>query len=138
MSNASGEVAARMLPPLTDLNRAFWTGGADGLLLVQRCERCGRWQHPPEAACASCGGSVRAEPVSGAGTVYTFTVNHHPFNPAVPVPYVIAMVVLDEQDDLRLLTNLVDVDPAAVDIGLRVRVAFERHGEHWVPVFMPG
>ena len=40
--------------------------------------------------------------MSGAGTVFTFTVNGHPFNPAVPPPYVIAIVELVEQADLRL------------------------------------
>jgi uncharacterized OB-fold protein len=137
MSNRGADVAPRMLPPLDDTNRAFWTGGADGRLLIQRCERCGRWQHPPSASCADCGGPVTAERVTGDGTVFTFTVNHHPFHPAVPVPYVIAIVELDEQDDLRLLTDLVEVDPAVVSIGMRVHVAFEQHDERWVPVFRP-
>lgn len=124
-----------MLPPLTDANRAFWTGGADGRLHIQRCTSCGRWQHPPADVCEACGGGVEAEPVSGTGTVFTFTVNHQPFNPDVPVPYVIAIVVLDEQDDLRLMTNLVGIEPDDVRVGMPVRVAFEQRDEHWVPVF---
>ena len=42
--------AARMLPPITDENRAFWTGGAKGELLILRCGECGRWVHPPRPA----------------------------------------------------------------------------------------
>ncbi len=34
--------------------------------------------------CPSCGGGLVAEPASGKGTVFTYTVNAHPFNPAVP------------------------------------------------------
>jgi uncharacterized OB-fold protein len=50
---------------------------------------------------------------------------------------VVAIVVLDEQDDLRLPTNIVGVDPDSLECGTRVRVAFERHGEIFVPVFSP-
>jgi uncharacterized OB-fold protein len=76
-------------------------------------------------------------PVSGRGTVFTFTVNHQPFHPDVPPPYAIAIVELVEQADLRLPANLVGCDPETVVIGLPVTVAFEQQGEHWAPVFTP-
>jgi uncharacterized OB-fold protein len=127
----------RILPSLTAANRSFWTGGRDGRLLIERCPACGRWQHPPQGSCGECGGPVVAEPVSGEGTVFTFTVNHQPYHPEVPPPYVIAIVELVEQADLRLPTNLVDCDPDEVAIGQRVAVRFEDHGEVFVPVFAP-
>ncbi|MBX6388891.1 MAG: OB-fold domain-containing protein [Frankia sp.] len=129
--------APRVLPPLDDTNRPFWTGGAAGVLLIGRCADCRRWTHPPIESCPECGGPVAPEPVSGAGTVFTFTVNHHAFHPAVPVPYVIAIVELAEQPDLRLVTNIVDCPPEAVHIGMPVQVAFEPNGEAFVPVFRP-
>ena len=64
--------------------------------------------------------------MSGRGTVFTYTVNHQPFNPAVPVPYVIAIVELEEQAGLRIATNIVDCEPESVCIGLPVEVRFER------------
>ncbi len=124
-----------MLPALDDTNRPFWTGGHDGELLVERCASCDRWQHPPQGRCSSCGGDVRHEPVSGRGTVFTCTVNAHQYHPDVPPPYVIAIVELEEQADLRVVANIVGGGPAAVAIGLPVSVAFEDHGEHAVPVF---
>ncbi len=79
--------------------------------------------------------------MSGNGTVFTYTVNYQPFNPAVPVPYVIAIVELDEQSDLRLATNIVDCEPDSVHIGMPVAARFERQdagGETaYVPVFAP-
>jgi uncharacterized OB-fold protein len=82
-----------------------------------------------------------AQPVSGRGEVFTFTVNMHPFNPMVPPPYVIAIVVLEEQPDLRVVANIVDCEPDSVYIGMPVQVAFERHdlGDEsvFVPVFTP-
>jgi uncharacterized OB-fold protein len=114
--------APRMLPPITDANRAFYTGGADGKLLIQRCGACGRLARQPSEACAECGGALTPEAVSGEGTVFTFTVNAHQFHPDVAPPNVIAIVVLDEQDDVPDPTSIVGVepDPAALSIGMPV------------------
>ena len=74
--------------------------------------------------------------MSGRGTVFTFTINRHAYNPAVPVPYVIAIVELEEQAGLRFITNIVGCDPEAVSIGLPVQVDFEPAGAAaWAPVF---
>jgi uncharacterized OB-fold protein len=130
-----------MLPKLHDHNRAFWTGGADGQLMISWCTQCGLWVSPPAADCPDCEGALVARPVSGRGTVFTYTVNHQPFNTDVPVPYVIAIVQLDEQPDLRIASNVVDCEPDSVHIGLAVEVRFELQdvdGESvFVPVFAP-
>jgi uncharacterized OB-fold protein len=126
-----------MAPHLLDHNRPFWTGGARGELLIQRCPACGKWVHPPTDACPSCGGGLRPEPVTGRGRLFTYTINAHQFHPDVPPPNVIVIVQLDEQDDLRIATNLVGADPAAVHIGLPVRVLFEHQGEVYYPLFEP-
>lgn len=139
----SGETAApgRMTPEITEHNRAFWTGGFDGRLHVPYCESCARWVLPPEADCPHCDAPLGTRAVSGDGTVFTYTVNHHPFNPAVPPPYVIAIIELAEQRDLRLAANVVDCEPDSVAIGMPVSVAFEEQpgadGPVFVPVFAP-
>ena len=134
-------IPARILPKLQEHNRAFWTGGADGQLLIAQCTGCALWVHPPAADCPDCGGALAARPVSGHGTVFTYTVNHQPFNPTVPIPYVIAIVELAEQADLRIATNIVDCEPDSVYVGLPVEVRFERHDVDddsvFVPVFAP-
>jgi hypothetical protein len=130
--------APRMLPPLTSLNRPFWTGGAESELRILRCRACRLWIHPPASPCPGCGAAdPEPEAVSGRGSVFTYTVNWHPFNPAVPVPIVIAIVELPEQDGLRFTTNIVDCAPSVVRIGMPVEVRFEPHGDVWVPVFAP-
>ncbi len=128
---------ARMPPPLDDHNRILWTAGSEGRLVLHRCEACDRWQIPSGPTCASCGGALVEAEASGRGTVFTFTVNTQSWNPEVPTPYVIALVRLDEQDDLLLPTNLVDVAPDAVEIGMAVEVCFEHNGDIWVPLFAP-
>ena len=92
----------------------------------------------PWSPCAGiAGASWSRRPVSGRGTVFTFTVNRHPYNPAVPLPYVIAIVELVEQTGLRFTTDLIDVEVDEVYIGMPVVVTFEQAGEAWVPLFRP-
>lgn len=138
----SGDAATpgRMTPELTEHNRSFWTGGVDGLLHVPYCKPCDRWVLPPEETCPVCESALVPRQVSGEGTVFTYTVNHHAFNPAVPPPYVIAIVELAEQKDLRVAANIVDCGPDSVVIGMNVAVRFERQeaeGAVFVPVFAP-
>jgi uncharacterized OB-fold protein len=134
-------IPGRLLPKLHEHNRAFWTGGADGQLMISWCKQCELWVSPPAGDCPDCGGALVARPVSGRGTVFTYTVNHQPFNPDVPVPYVIAIIQLDEQPDLRIASNIVDCEPDSVHIGLGVEVRFEPQnvdGDRvFVPVFAP-
>ncbi len=134
--SATSIPAPRILPQLDDLNRPFWTGGREGKLMILRDRRTGRWVHPPERQALGAN-HLAAEPVSGKGCVFTFTVNHHRYHPEVPVPYVIALVELDEQPGLRLPANIVGCAVEDVHIGMRVRVDFEDHGEVFVAVFRP-
>jgi uncharacterized protein len=139
--DAAPAIPARIFPELSEHNRMFWTGGADGRLHITRCTRCGLWVSRPTEDCPECGGAVEARPVSGRGTVFTYTVNYQPFNPAVPVPYVIAIVELGDGPGLRIATNIVDCEPDSVHVGLAVEVRFERHntddGVVYAPVFVP-
>ena len=128
----------RLLPKITSENEFFWTAGASGELRFLRCRSCGYYLHPPAPICGRClSRDVSPQTVSGRGTVYSFTINHQRWNPTVPTPYVIGLVQLDEQDDLRLTTNIVNCEPDAVSVGMRVRVTFDHDGDVYLPLFEP-
>ena len=75
--------------------------------------------------------------MTGNATVVGFTVNHQPWLPDMPPPYVIALVAIDEDPLVRLTTLIVDAEPDEVCIGLPVAVRFEQHDDVWLPVFAP-
>ncbi|PAU86113.1 DNA-binding protein [Pseudomonas sp. WN033] len=128
----------RVLPELNDLNRFFWTSGADKTLRILRCADCRHWLHPPGIICPQClSQDLSAEPVSGFGSIEAITVNHQPWSPDQPVPYAIAIVSLDEQPGLQLTTNIVGCEPEAAFIGQRVRVVFEEQEDVFLPLFTP-
>ena len=127
----------RVLPVVDDENRFFWTSGQDGTLRFLRCQQCQHWLHPPGPRCPAClSKDLVPEPVSGRGELFSFTVNHHPWDGGTE-PYVIALVALPEQEGLRLTTNLVDCAIEDVGIGMPVQVAFEQREDIWFPLFAP-
>jgi uncharacterized OB-fold protein len=127
----------RVLPVLDSDNEFFWTSGADGVLRFLACAMCEYLIHPPRPYCPRCGSrDVAPRAVSGRGTVHTFTINHQPWDGTHEL-YVIAIVSIDEQPDVRLTTNIVDCEPDDVAIGMRVEVVFAEHDDVWLPLFRP-
>jgi uncharacterized OB-fold protein len=126
---------SRPAPIRTEDNQFFWDAAAHGQLVAQRCRGCGRLHHPPRPMCPECH-SLDHEIVelSGTGQVYSYAVLHHPRNPKFAYPLVAALVELDE--GIRMVTNLVGIEPADVRIGMPVQVAFEKtEDDRRVPVF---
>jgi len=128
----------RLLPELTPANEWFWTSGADGRLRIQRCRDCATLVHPPVPICPRCRSrSWEPTPVSGRGVVAGYTVNAHPWIPGFDPPYVVAVVALEEDPEVRLTTNVVGCEPGDVHIGHEVAVRFEKHEAVWLPLFEP-
>ena len=76
--------------------------------------------------------------VSGRGEVYTYTVVHRPIAAGQPLPTVIAVIALEGAGGVRMISNLVGVDPTAVRIGLPVELVWEdMSAELAIPRFRP-
>jgi uncharacterized OB-fold protein len=126
------------LPQPDGLNAEFYAHCAQRELRFQRCE-CGAWRHPPRVLCAACG-SERWEwaRASGRGRVFTWTVTHQALHPAYAdeVPY--ALVVVEMEEGVRMVSTLRDLDPSALELDLAVEVAFEpRSDTITLPCFRP-
>ena len=74
--------------------------------------------------------------LAGEGVVYSYAILHHPQNLAFEYPVLAALIDLEE--GIRVLSNLVEVDPSDITIGMPVTVDFRptRH-DGAVPVFKP-
>ena len=128
----------RILPRVTPENEHFWTGGAEAELRFLRCQDCKHFIHPPQPLCPEClGKNLSAEAVSGRARVLSYTINHQPWIPGIPLPYAIAIVELPEQRGLRLMTNIVGCEPEQVRIDMPVRVRFESYDDVRIPLFEP-
>jgi uncharacterized OB-fold protein len=128
----------RHLPALEPGTAFFWKAGAEGRLLISRCGKCRRFQHPPLPLCPHCGGDAPTpSPVSGRGRVASFTINEQRWTADLDVPFVFAAVELEEQAALYVFTNIVGCAVHEVRIGMPVTVHFEQHGEVYLPMFEP-
>ncbi len=128
----------RKLPLVTAETAGFWQGGREGRLLLQHCDACSRWFHPPAPVCPRCNSlEVAPKAVSGLGRVLSCTVNHQAWRPELTEPYAVAIIALDDQPGLQLLSNVVGLPPQEVRSGLAVQVVFEQHEDVWLPLFEP-
>lgn len=128
----------RPLPELTPENTAFWTGGARGELMIAFCQGCAHAIHPPQLVCPKCWSeAIEFQPVPGTGTVYTYTINHQPWTPDMPVPFALAVVDLDDAPGVRVTAQVVGMDPEAVTIGLAMCATFEQVDDIWFPQWEP-
>ncbi len=111
----------------------FWDGCNSGQLLIQRCRSCGRVQFYPRPHCRNCG-ALEPEWIeaTGSGTLHTYSVVHR----GAPgfeqdAPYIAAIVDLDE--GVRMVGNLVEIDPNDVRVGMALRVVFRERSDRFVP-----
>jgi uncharacterized OB-fold protein len=136
--------------PLPDTDwpptREFWAAAARGELAVPRCDACGRYVWYPDGTCRFCGAQTCTwTTVSGRGRLYSWSVVRRAFIPqfAAEVPYVTALVAIDEDPAVRIVTRLVDCDPARLQVNMPVRVVFRPFrfvgvtGEVMAPMFVP-
>ncbi len=137
--NAKSPAAAKAIPVATPTTQTFWDGTRAGELRIQHCAACAHNFLYPRTHCPACG-SAKTEWIktSGRAHLYSYVISHR----AAPgwegeVPYVIAVVQLDEGP--RMLSNLVGVaaDPAALVLDAPLEVVFEARGNMMLPLFKP-
>jgi uncharacterized protein len=137
----SPAVPTRPVPVPDERSAPFWAAAAEHRLEISRCSACSAYSHPPDVVCPHCGSTTPEfvfSPVSGAGTVRSWTIMRQSFLPGFDddVPFVLVDVELDEATELRVIGRLVDGPEATLTIGARVAVAFEQlRPELAVPAF---
>jgi len=117
---------SKPLPMITAETREFWEGCKRHELLIQRCKDCGTYRHYPRPMCPNCGSwNVEWAKVSGKGKVYTYIVAHQPFHPGffADAPY--AVVIVELEEGVRIVSNIVDCTPEDIYIGIPVEVEFD-------------
>jgi uncharacterized OB-fold protein len=116
------------LPDLTDERTAeYFAAAARGELMLPRCDGCNQLVWYPEEECPHCGAhSFTWTRVSGRGRVFTWTVVRRTFLPAFEemVPFVTALISLEEDPAVRIVSYVVDCEPDALAADLPVEAVF--------------
>lgn len=109
------------LPIVESDTAPWWTAIADGRLLAESCGSCGDLHLYPRGFCPVCwSDDVAITEMSGRATLYSFSIvrvnDLPPFGQRVP--YVVGIAELEEGP--RLMTNVVEIDPDEVRIGMPI------------------
>ena len=127
-----------MPPPLANaVTLPFWQAAAEHRLVVQRCNDCGRTRLPPAPICPACRSSASDwHELSGRGEIYTYTTVHRPVAAGQELPFVIAVIALEDAGGVRMISNLVGAAPDDVRIGAPVELVWEdMSGDLAIPRF---
>ena len=130
----------QMPPPLADATTLpWWEAAARHRLVVQRCTGCGRTRLPPAPVCPGCrSAEADWQELPGRGEIYTYTIVHRPLAAGQKLPFVIAVVSLEDAGGVRIISNVVGCDPDAVRIGMPVELVWEdMSAELAIPRFRP-
>ncbi|MBB2770688.1 UNVERIFIED_ORG: putative OB-fold protein/acyl dehydratase [Mycolicibacterium obuense] len=113
----------KLMRPASSRDTQFFWDGVNAHELRIQTRPDGTLQHPPvPAVWADKDAPVDYVVAAGTGTVYSYVVHHAPKVPGRSLPFVIALVELDE--GVRMLGELRGVDPSEVQIGMPVRATY--------------
>lgn len=120
-------------PAVTIESKPFFDAAAEGRFLIKRCTACGEAHWYPRSLCPFCHSDKTVwEESPGEGVVYSFSI----LRKSPSGPYALAYVTLAEGPNV--LTNIVDVTPEDLKIGMKVKVKLQpTEGGPPVPVFTP-
>ncbi len=114
---------------LPDYERGFWEAARSHELGIQQCSDCKKFRHLPTPMCPSCYSLEYGwTKMSGRGTVYSHLIVRHPVHRALrekeQTPYNICLIELEEQEGLRIVSNVLNIAPEDLNIGMPVEVTF--------------
>jgi uncharacterized OB-fold protein len=116
----------------------FWAATREHTLKIQRCTETLKYVYPPDAVSPwTRRETLEYVEVSGRATLYSYAGLNQAFHAgfADDLPYVIALVELEEQPGLRMITNVVGTPLEELSIGMPMVVDFDDRGTQTVPVF---
>ena len=124
-------MATPLRPSMSPDTEFFWNGLRERRLLIQRCSSCGILRHPPRPMCPHCL-SIEWDAIeaTGRGTVHSFVMPQHPQFPFMDYPYIVALIDLAE--GVRLVSNLIDIEPENAWIDMPVEVSFTEFDDGFV------
>ncbi len=123
----------RPMPVKTPTTAPFWDALAQHRIMIQYSPSSQAYVfYPRVRAPRTLANDLEWREISGLGTLYSYTVAQRPVSPhfAESVPQLLAIVEWDEGP--RFSTEMVNVSPGALRVGMRVRPVFVDYPEHEV------
>ena len=116
-------------PVPDDLDQPFWDACNEDRLVLQYCDACDKFQHPPEPTCNACQSAAHLSwrEIKGCGTIYSYAVIYDSAVASLQSdqPFNCAVVDLDDAPGINMISHLPGTPTDEVPIGARVSLIFE-------------
>lgn len=112
-------------------NSPYWDAADRHELVLQKCESCQSYSHPPGPSCSKCGSTELSWENQGQeinGAVYSYVVSYRPFLPGFQeddLPQIIASIELNEVPQVKLIGNILECKPEELEIGMPVKMVWK-------------
>jgi uncharacterized OB-fold protein len=119
------------LPQKQPENAPLWEGLTQREFRAPRCNNCGAWNWVPYPACREClSEDLTWTPLSGNGTLFTYTIVHRGLGAFhKDVPYVVALVEMElppgGKRAVIVLGNIVGVPHDDLHVGMPLKMTFK-------------
>jgi acyl dehydratase/uncharacterized OB-fold protein len=115
------------MPVMTEISRPFWQGLNEGEVRIQQCNQCEGWVFFPRRHCSHClAHDLEWRPVSGRGTLYSYTLTRSPTLPefADELPQMLAVVELEQ--GVRINSTLVGLEEDEIKVGMALKAVLDQ------------
>lgn len=120
---------------------AFFDHCRNRELKFQSCADCGQPRHPPGPVCPACHSfKVAWVDAPARAELYSYTSVHYASHSAVRqnLPYVVGLVTFPDMPGVKLVSNVTDIDPSEVWIGMHLQLWWDDLGDGmFLPRFRP-
>ena len=114
------------LPEMEGLTKEFYDFCRQGELRFQRCSNCNAFRHVPREICSECNSfDWQWVASSGRGSVYSWTVVERALHPDFIDATPMAPVIIELEEGVRMLSNIVNMAPQNLTMGMPVQVEFK-------------
>jgi uncharacterized OB-fold protein len=128
----------RPLPEPTPISQPYWDGLANGQVTLQQCKDCNAWVFYPRSHCNNClSPDLIWKPVSGKGTLYSFTVARRPTAPQFIDDMPQLIIVVELEQGVRMNSVMVNVTADQLSVGMAVKPVFHRQDGATLLYFEP-
>ena len=117
-----------LLMPVIEVEHSFfWESLSKNELRIQLCSNCAILRYPPYPMCFHCQSFEHNwELMSGNGEVFSYVVTHQPTHSAFRDRTPLATVIVELDEGPRLVSNILNISPSEIKIGMKVRVVFQK------------
>ena len=123
----------RVMPKPDEWSAPYWEASNEDRLVLPQCQHCKYFLHPLRQFCFNCSNplpDIGYGKLSGKGKLYSFTLEYHAEINGFEdkVPFITAVIELDDQAGLRVWGNILEADYEDLTLDLPVCAVWEETG----------